>query len=200
MTGTTATQNLPYPTSGDRVMDQWQHQKNLALALEDRFTSHAVDLARAGDVPLVVLEQLTSHDYPVSGAFAPGDELIQWDTVLADTAGMVDLATNPKLITITQNGYWRVSGYVANASGTLCAVGSGTMLVTVGSTGATGSTDTNAFHDGGQGAMAGFCSSEIRVSGNNATVFLSSSSTGTTCPTFITIGYARLWLYWVRDL
>lgn len=199
MTGTTATQNLPYPTSGDRVMDQWLHQKNLALAAEDRFSSHNVDLARATDVPLVVVEQNIPRDYPTSG-FAAGDDLTVFDTVLVDTAGMADLATDPKSISIKQNGYWRVGGYLHVVNGLACSAGTGTLFLAIGSTNATGSTDTNQAHDGVIGEVEVYATSEIRVSGNNSTVYMSASTSGVSCPAIISVDYARLYLFWMRDL
>jgi hypothetical protein len=199
MTGVTATQNLPYPTSGDRVVDQWSHQRNLANALEDRFNAHASDLLRAQNVPLVVLEQTIQRDYPTSG-FSPGDELVSFDTVLVDTAGMVDLTVNSKNVPILQNGYWRAGGYLHVVNGLACSAGTGTLFLAIGSTNASGSTDTNQAHDGVVGEAECHVESEIRVSGNNSTVFMFPSTTGTTCPNFISVDYARFYLFWMRDL
>lgn len=199
MTGTTATQNLPYPTSGDRVVDQWQHQKNLALALEDRFNAHQVDLARAANVPLIVLEQQNQRDYPTSG-FSPGDELVTFDTVLVDTQGQVDLSVSTKSIPIPQPGYYRCGGYLHVVNGLACSAGTGTLFLAIGNTNGTGSTDTNQAHDGVNGEVEVSVCSEVRFSGTNGTLFMFPSTTGVTCPNFISVDYARFYAFWVRDL
>jgi len=191
LTGITATNNLVYPTSGDRLVDQGKYTRDLAVALDNRLRSHDLDIARSDVPPYAVVERTTPKD------FIPSTDAFDFETVLVDTNSMVSLEQDASVITMNKLGWWTVGVYV-QINGTSCNPGYASLAISV---------DTGDFvvdaHDGQVGFVAGSSETLFRVTYStsgfpkaNSTVFLS----GTNCAAVVTTQRVRMWAYWMRDL
>lgn len=115
MGATTLNYALPYPTSSDRVCDAWYYQELLAEAVDTILDGFDVDAARLTTVPVVILDSTSAAlvDGPVSTT------KITYDTVVADTANLINLAVSADTFQAT-NGYWNIGtsvGVLGSAAG-----------------------------------------------------------------------------------
>jgi hypothetical protein len=108
MPGTTATQKLTYPTSGDNLKEQAQYLETLAKQLDARVAANADLLARQLDRPCAIIDCTVPN--VISNQLS--SSLIQFDSVVLDTAGLIDLSSDRRVITLNSTGYWLVGGYV----------------------------------------------------------------------------------------
>lgn len=195
MTGTTATQNLVYPTSGDLLKDQGKYHRDLAVALDNRLRSHDVDIARSARPPFALVERTTQKTYDLS--FGGQSVLFDFENVLEDTAGMVSLENDSSVIQTTGIGWWNIGVY-AKLAQTSCSPGYCNLYIS----NDTGDT-VNLMHDAVVGFVAGSSEDLIRVV--NSTIGFPKitahvSFSGSNCASTFTILYARMWAYKVRDL
>lgn len=202
MPTTTGTQNLTIPTSTDNIEDQWLYHSQMAAQMEQRFNSHDADALRVNPRPLAIIDCTVSRDYPLN-TLSQFDRTVLFDTVMVDTAGMVDLVSQPYAITPQETGEYHYSAYVkilpsgcagpgavsmfiaAQGTGTLDGNLSGSFSVEVG---VTGSTSVNA-------------SGDVRVTALGSSIgFCQFSFLGSSCAQTFTTVYGRLCVYKVRDL
>jgi len=191
MTGTTATQNLTYPTSGDLLKDQGLYIQTLAEQLEARLNSHDADLARSKVPPFAVVEVLTPNGYPLSLPFV-------FDTVLIDTDGMVDLTVDARKIKLTRTGWWNV-GIYAHMGASGCNPGFFSLYL---------DSDTNTSgvpiqqfqKENLVGYSAMVSEGDVQANVLPCDIHAYALSSGTSCSSSFTLNKARMWAYWVRDL
>ncbi len=198
MTGTTATQGLTYPTSGDLLRDQGKYIDILANQLETRFNLHDLDLDRSQIPPLALLQLNT----PVVVDLSTGSKPVPFDTVVVDTAGMVDLNTDNSTVFMRQKGYWNLGAYVAT-NGTNCTNGSLLLSGNLVNFSMTLANFGNWVHDGVTGFLAVHSSGDGQLASSTPEGFFVTINAPTgTCPTpnNVTINFACMWAYWTRDL
>lgn len=124
MPGTTATQKLTYPTSGDVLKDQALYLETLARQVDARVASNASILASQLDRPFAVIDCTVPNAISTTAVSA-----IKFDSVVLDTAGLVDLSADQRVITIPP-GYWLLGGYVdfiGSPGGSNCTTGAITL-------------------------------------------------------------------------
>ncbi len=195
MTGTTATQNLVYPTSGDLLRDQGKYHRDLAVAVDNRIRSHDIDVQRSQIPPFALVERSTQLTSDLS--FGGQRVLFNWETVLEDTDSMVSLENDATIIQIKKTGWWN-TGVYAELVGTGCSPGYANLYIS----NDTGDT-VQLMHDAVVGFVAGSSEDLIRVTDSSLglpKISASVSYSGTNCGSTYTIIRARMWAYWVRDL
>lgn len=102
MPNNTTNFNLPYPASTDEPCDFAEQWCDFTEALDGVFDGFQAVIDRTIPVvPLAILQQTVSRDIPNLGA-------VQFDTVLADTAGMTDIDVDPFHITVRRPGRYTV--------------------------------------------------------------------------------------------
>jgi hypothetical protein len=200
--GITGTQNLHYTDSTDAVEDHSTNLEVLARQLDARMRAHDLDIDRAGENrPFCVLDITLP---PVVAVNTATTNYVPFDTVQADTAGMADLDANPYAMSFVSPGYYQV-GLYATAPTTGCVAGTGAIVWQINQNSLFSITVYGENHmqmtDGGNGWVA--------VSGSNLAKvdditeqwgWMTALVTGTNCPAILTVSYARIWAYKVRDL
>lgn len=193
MTGVTATQNLVYPTGGDLVEDQGKYTRDIAVALDYRILSHDADVARSKVPPFALVERTTEKDFTLGGS---ADTLIDFETVLEDTDGLVSLEDDARLIRLNRLGWWNIGMY-ARIAPTGCNPGRANFFISM-------SGDTlNQTHDGASGAIGfvgGSVEELVKVFDFTQTAKCRINFSGANCSSTLTVRFARMWAYWVRDL
>jgi hypothetical protein len=124
MPGTTATQKLTYPTSGDNLKEQAQYLETLARQVDARAKSNAAILASQLDRPFAIIDCTIPNVISTTAVAA-----IKFDSVVLDTAGLVDLSADQRVITLPP-GYWLLGGYVdfiGSPGGSNCTTGAITL-------------------------------------------------------------------------
>lgn len=127
MPGTTATQKLTYPTSGDNLKDQAAYLETLAKQLDARSQANANLLASQLDRAFAVIDCTIPNTISTTAGTA-----IKFDSVVLDTAGLVDLSADQRIITLP-TGYWLLGGYVdflgTQGGGSNCTTGAIKLLL-----------------------------------------------------------------------
>jgi hypothetical protein len=193
--GITATNNLPYPLSTDRLADQGRYTRDLAVALDSRFLSHDTDIARSNTPPLAVVVRTTQKDF-LQNDGTGFTELFDFETVAEDNDGMVSLETDPRVININRIGYWNIGVYL-EMGGSLCNPGFVSLIIS----------DTGDYvaemHDAQVSLVAGHSETIIRVPNSSdfpLRITSRVSFSGSNCSNVCTARNIRMWAYWVRDL
>lgn len=102
--------SLPYPSASDEPCDfaeQWCDFTQAIDAMFDTF-DEAVDRT-VPTIPMASIRLSTGYD-------AINLNPVRFDTVLIDTAGMVDLDVDPFRINITRRGRYSVMGFISKIS------------------------------------------------------------------------------------
>lgn len=205
--GITATQNLHFTDGTDAVEDHSTNIEVLARQLDARLRSHDLDTDRFGeDKPFCVLDITVPQILTVASGLSVG--AIVFDTIRVDTAGMADLDALPQAMSMRSPGYYQVGFYI-NSSGTGCVAGSGAALWQANQS-AISPYPTMALYGSAHSQIVDFANgwpaggaASILARSDDATEtwgWMNVLVTGTSCPATITINYARLWAYKVRDL
>ena len=199
MPGTTATQKLTYPTSGDNLKDQATYLTTLAKQIDARVAANAAILASQLNRPFAVID-CTIPNQISTVALTP----IKFDSVVADTAGLVDLSADQRVITLSP-GYWIVGGYVdfvGTPGGSNCATIGG-LTLRLQCDNATPSVFSQYAKDPNLGHTY-IQSSGLAQVLNPATpgkLYLTADiATGTTCTFLLTASTARMWAFKAREL
>lgn len=189
MPGTTATQNLTYPTSGDKVRDQGLYIETLAKQVEARLNSHDADLLRSQIPPFALIEA-------GSNGYLWGNELV-FNRVLVDTDGMVDLSKDARRINLTRTGWWNVGVHLQiGASG----CNPGFVTVYVDGTDTSGVPIQQDQRENLQAYSAVTSEGDVQANILGCDIFAYVQRSGTNCASSFTLTKARMWAYWVRDL
>jgi hypothetical protein len=106
----TATQNLSRTQGSDNPRLMWEYQRTLAREMDARFASHDFDLGRSQVPPFALLHMDTDLTYQLTTG-VDDDRVLQWEEVVVDTTGMVDLSRSNKVVTLPETGYWQVGAY-----------------------------------------------------------------------------------------
>lgn len=110
MPSNTVNFNLPYPNGTDEPCDFAQQWCDFTEALDGVFDGFQAAVDRAMPVvPLAILQQTVTRTIPNLGS-------VQFDTVLADTAGMTDIDVDPFNITIRRPGRYTVAAMLAKST------------------------------------------------------------------------------------
>lgn len=107
MPGTTATQGLVYPTSGDPMCDGALQLEALAKGIDARVTALDAIVDAGAEPRCVVVESV--------GDVLHGGGKIEWNTVLVDTAGAFDSSVSPDTLILPYEApgqLWEIGGYV----------------------------------------------------------------------------------------
>lgn len=107
MPGTTATQGLIYPTSGDRACDGALQLEVLAQGIDARLTVLDGIVDNGAEPPCVLVEYV--------GEALNGGGTINWNTVQVDTAGAFDASISPAVLTLPYTApgqLWEIGCYV----------------------------------------------------------------------------------------
>lgn len=195
MTDKTATQNLTRTQATDDPRKMALYLKTLATETDQRMTSQYGELARAQVPPAAIVRTLN----PLAFRSDDVQPNITFDTVALDTAGLVDLETNPQVISLASPGYWMVGAYIATTG---WPPASGDLLLFLFSG---GSSRTAGFHDGNLGFVGGSVSVLEQVTASAVTTkkaALGALFTGTMPggSEGSQVLYAELWAFKVRDL
>lgn len=191
MPGTTATQNLTYPVSTDRLRDQGLYIETLAKQVETRLNSHDDDLARSQIPPFAMVER------GPTGTLFGEDFAFPFERVLVDTDNMVDLSRDSQRIVLTRTGWWNVGCYITTGA-TGCSTGFINLWVDGTNTSGVPIPQHQKEHLIGFSSLVAEADVQANVLGCDVFSYLTVSGTG--CSTSITLNYARMWAYWVRDL
>jgi len=195
MSGTTVTQGLTFPTGTDKLKDIPTWLKTLATQLDGKLQSHYLDLARTEVPPFALLNNATPASYTVTGG-SSGSNILRFESVLVDTASMVDLTADNRVFNLTKPGHWCVGCY-ARINGPGGTSGVRLMLNTD-----FGNTWGNVAHHDTTNTFVWLSASAIFYT-TLATdkFFVQISQFGTGIPgTALTVDRALAWAYWVRDL
>jgi hypothetical protein len=203
MTGTTATQKLTYPTSGDLLRQQAQFIETLARQVDARSGASADSVAIQLDRPFALLDATVPRPYPTSVAAVPDRAgYVVFDSVAVDTAGLVDLTGDPTVILLNQPGTWIVGCYVdySGTPGGSSCTSLGSLTVNLHAQNASPSTyhayvkDFNTVHS------YVTCSGLVRVTGTSiGQLFVDTDNQGTGCLTTLTVAAARMWAFKARE-
>lgn len=202
MPTTTGTQNLTIPSSGDFIEDQWLYHGQMAQQMEQRFNAHDADAVRVTPRPLAIVDCTIQRDYPLNTA-SQFDRMAIFDTIMVDTAGMVDLAAQPWAVTPQETGMYHYSAYLKVLATNCTGPGAMSLFVTSRGTGSIDGTLSGSFSPevGLTGNTSVNVSGDFRVTALGSSVgFLQPSFLGSGCTTIFTTVYGRLCVYKVRDL
>lgn len=201
MTGTTATQKLTYPTSGDLLKEQAGYLETLARQVDARVAANVALLTSQLNRPLAIVD----CTLPNSISATSSASLIQFDSVAVDTHGLVDLSHDRRVINFSSTGYWLIGAYVdfqGSPGGSNCA-SNGAIVLEMNSDNITPDRWSNHVKDMNNGH------SYVQVSGlaqstdplNLGRIYLDAFiSVGTTCSNTLTVAGARMWAFKVREL
>lgn len=109
MPGLTDSQFLPYQLGTDLRCDAPETWEAFLTQFEARYLPLANLAARLDNVPMAVIERRTAWDFATMGG---SSGLVQFDTVLIDTDGMVDLDADNLSITPQRNGWYIGYGFI----------------------------------------------------------------------------------------
>lgn len=200
MPGTTATQKLTYPTSGDNLRDQATYLATLAKQVDARVKANADILARQLNRPCAIIDCTTPSTISTTVSTP-----IQFDTVVVDTAGLVDLSLDRRLITLNSTGYWLLGCYVdfsGTPGGSNCTT-NGAINLKINCDNGTPSTWSNYVKDFNVVHSYVCCAGLTQVTSPSAPgkVYLTGDiANGTGCTFSLTTTAARMWAFKVREL
>jgi hypothetical protein len=191
VTNKTSTQNLTRTTPDDDHKRMDEYLGALARESDQRMTAQLHHLGRSQKPPAAMIEIRTPVVVKPGG---PGTLI--FDTVAFDTAGMVDLSEDARVITWNETGYWAVGAYARCSGFTGASPGGVGLWLQAG-----GSNNITAFHDSLIGNVG--CSWSTIESTTSppeeAALGLTNLGTYSGSPT-TTVFYAALWVYKIRDL
>jgi hypothetical protein len=203
MPGTTATQKLTYPTSGDNLKDQALYLRTLGKQVDARVAANAAFLARQLNRPCAIIDCTIPNAININSNQL---SIIKFDTVVVDTAGLVDLSSDQRIIKLTSTGYWLLGFYVdfqGTPGGSNCT-SNGSITALLNCDNGTPNTWSNFVHDfnlthsyvGGSGLT------QITNPALPGNVYVQGTGTGlgTGCTGLLTAATARMWAFKVREL
>jgi hypothetical protein len=189
MTDTTATQNLTRTTATDDPRQMASYIQRLATDIDQRMTAHYHDLDRSSTPPAACIRVTT----PVTVDSAAAFPQIVFDTVMFDTAGLVDLTNDPRQIQLLYPGYWCIGAYVQTSGFGGGSTDVGILLKSGGST-------TNSdYHDASLGVSGSYSLVETTLSGQGEIAALGLVALGSPSTFVTTVTFAELWAYKIRD-
>jgi hypothetical protein len=205
MSGTTATQKLTYPTSGDILKQQAQYIETLAKQVDARSGSTADAAAAQLDRPFAVLDATIQRTNPTSVTAAPARAaFVVFDSVVIDTAALVDLTADSTVISLTSPGTWLVGAYVdyVGIPGGSSCTSVGSLTLNLRAQNANPSTFHAYVKDLNTGHSMMCCSGLTRFTNSTtiAKVFISTDNQGTGCGTSVNVFKARMWAFKVREV
>lgn len=197
MPGTTATQKLTYPTSGDNLKDQGTYLATLAKQVDARVAANASLLASQLDRPCAIVD-CTIPNVISTTIGTP----IKFDSVVLDTAGLVDLSADQRIMTLPP-GYWIIGGYVdfvGSPGGSNCTTGA--VKLQLNCDNATPTVWSQFAKDPGthtyvQCSGIGFVSNPALPGKLYLTADI---AYGTACTFLLTANTARMWAFKAREL
>jgi len=200
MSGTTATQNLVYPTGGDLIVAAGDAVEDLATRVDARLDAQDANLAVSQVPPFTVVESTELENLP--SGFVPWP----FDTVLVDTQDGANLGEDARRITLTRTGFWMLGGYAAanRAAGSVTVSFRLQLNVNNPGTGIQFENVENGQIDVNNGNYAS-CSTIARVDNvvSGTYCIMSAFVTGVTDSAFtglIPVVKRRMWAYWLGDL
>lgn len=201
MSGTTATQKLTYPTSGDILKEQAQYLETLARQVDARTGASADVLARQLNRPLAIIDCTLQNTISATNSAS----LPLFDTVAVDTAGLVDLSSDRRVITLNSTGYWMIGVYldfIGSPGGSNCAT-IGSLNVQLRCDNGTPDRWSNYVKDQNTGhtyvQVSGL--TQILLPGSPGKVYSNASiSAGTACSNLLNVAGARMWAFKAREL
>lgn len=199
MTDKTATQNLTRTQSTDDPKQMATYLRALGTDVDQRMAAHYHDLARSRVPPFAVLMITEQHFIANPSTVISGDQVLGYDTVGIDTAGMVDLSLDPTRIFLNDTGYYVCGCYMQSNGFAQGSVSDNDTYTKLAST--TGVTSQGTVHDNGTGLLGVGHSTIVQVLNPNAeSIQVKTGYNGSTGGNAMTIGYAELWAYKLRDL
>lgn len=199
--GTTATQKLTYPDSGDQLNQQAQFLETLAKQVDARASANAAVLASQLNRPFAIID----CTIPNSISATDSSSLPLFDSVVVDTAGLVDLSLDRRYINLPTPGYWLLGAYVdfvGSPGGSNCAT-IGAINCALNCDNSVANRWTGYVKDVNTGHSY-VCTSgmaQILSTALPGRVYLSASlAAGTTCTNVFTVSTARMWAFKVREL
>lgn len=200
MPGTTATQKLTYPTSGDNLKEQAQYIETLARQVDARSASNAAVLARQLNRPCAIIDCTIPNSISTTASTSP-----KFDSVVLDTAGLVDLTVDQRIMTLG-TGYWLVGGYVdflgTAGGGSNCTTGGITLKLNCDNS--TPVSWSQFAKDGAAGLHTYVQTSGLALVSSAALpgkLYLTADiAYGTACTFVLTVNTARMWAFKVREI
>lgn len=187
MTDKTATQNLTRTTATDDPKQVAAYLRTLAMEADQRMRSHFYDLGRSQRRPFAAVRVSTPFDYD----YTVSNNIINYDTVEEDTAGLVDLSASPQVITLTETGFWAVGGYL-ETTGFGLANADVWMELSGGF--------YNVVRDGDADFLPVSVFGIRSVTVPNTSLISQILNSGSSSTSITTVRAARMWAYKVRDL
>lgn len=203
--GITGTQNLHYPDATDFVEDHSTNLEVLARQVDARMRSHDLDVIRGGEGrPMCVLDAVAPQTIVLNSG-NQFDAMVKFDTVRFDTDGMANLDVEQHSMTFQTRGYYAL-GFYGNIPSSGCVAGTGAALWQAGVNlniiprPSLLGDRFNQVTDGNNGWVPG----NISCVGIVSTLPLAwgwatAGVTGTNCATTLTVNFARLWAFKIRD-
>ena len=202
MPGTTATQKLTYPTSGDNLKDQATYLATLAKQVDARVAANANILANQLNRPCAIVDCTIPNTINITSNQL---SIIKFDSVVVDTAGLVDLSADQRVIKLNSTGYWLIGSYIdfiGSPGGSNCA-SVGSITVGLNCDNGTPSIFSNYVKDFNAIHSYVHCSGLVQITnpalpGN---VYIQGTGVGGTgCSFLLTANTARMWAFKVREL
>lgn len=198
MTDKTATQNLTRTTSSDDPKQTASYLRSLGTDVDQRMTSQYFDLGRSQVPPFAVVRIEAPFLVANPSVVGTGDQLLFYDTVAVDTAGMVDLSQDNAKIFLNEPGYYICGCYMQSNGFGQGASPNDTYVKLISST---GTNFANTAHDNGTGLLGVGGSTMVQVTSPNvASIFMRTGYSGSTGGPAMLVLFAELWAYKCRDL
>lgn len=201
MPGTTGTQKLTYPVSTDILKEQAQYLETLARQMDARTGASADALARQLNRPFAIIDCTVENQISATNSAS----LPLFDTVVVDTAGLVDLSSDRRVINLNSTGYWMIGVYLD-----FVGVPGGSSCATIGSINAQLRCDngtpnrwSNYVKDQNTGHSYVHVTGLTQIISPSApgVVYSNASiSAGTGCANLFNVSRARMWAFKVREL
>jgi hypothetical protein len=198
MPGTTATQKLTYPTSGDILKEQAQYLETLAKQIDARSASNAAVLAKQLNRPMAIVDSTVPNVLSTVQGTA-----VKYDSVVLDTAGLVDLSADQRVINLTP-GYWLLGGYVdfvGSPGGSNCTTGAITLRLNCdNATPNIFSQFAKDFADTHTYVQSSGLAQVLNPALPGKQYLTADIAYGTGCTFLLTVNTARMWAFKVREL
>lgn len=192
MTDTTVTQGLLRTTPTDNPRQMATYLRTLAEQVDRRMATHAYNQRRLRRRPFANLQVNTEIVYDANAI----PNVVQFDTIAEDTAGLADLSVDPHIINLATAGWWMVGGY-AHTTG--FGVSASDTMITINAGG--GQFISGAVRDAAIALAAVPASFLVRVPTPNVNqVKMSVSWLGGSAASTTFLRYAEMWAWKVRDL
>jgi hypothetical protein len=168
--------------------------------VDARVNANATLLARQLNRPFALIECLTPNAISTTV-----QNPIKFDSVLVDTAGLVDLSLDQRVITLNTPGYWLLGCYVdfqGSPGGSNCST-LGAINLKIQCDNGTPNTWSNYVKDFNAVHSYVCCSGLTQIASPTALgkmYVVADIANGTGCSFSLTAAYARMWAFKVREL